>query len=1450
MGEIYNLGIGLSVVDTASAPIRAIDASLTSLGRKVGDFPAGDLSAGFEAATDSASKLSMVLTGNSVDDDLDAVSDRAEKLRDVIWSLRDQKRDLIEQMRDGVDVTQELRQEYADLSGSLAVLESRYQSTVGEQDAFLSDLSNSLVLDRAEAATLRLRDELGRFVGSASRTQEAADRAAASIANMSDEMCEEEDIGEMSDALEGAFDVPGAGTLADTFRSAGSAASAFFQVFADNSVSDQLEGVEWQAASVREELGRLRLEHAKLSAASAESGADLARLGEQMGKNRARTEKLTASLDAMPMQRVKILVGALAGGIARLTGNIEALPTGDLLKGIVDLEHQTHQLAVGLGEGSQSTDEMMDAQLRLVGATRFSVSQIAALNAELVKTGRNLTDFSDETQQAMINLQNTFGMAGDQIVDTAIDAEHFGVELGDVLGIGVAFQKSFGVPGVFEQLDDIVKNTTTVLTKFSGTVSGTGRDVVENTLKMAGVYARAFGKTMPDASAAAMRSLDFFLDESQTFEDVLLGLADDWGPFQNMMQEFGVGVLESNAMLKRGQKDVVGFAGELRQIAERYGEGTWAHQRFMRQIQKSDMPDELKRLVTVEGAYGAALEERARAQEFADTAGGMGIKEFNALGDAMLDTTSAMSEMWQNTKELAKATIGQIALQLDLKGVFTDARDAMASFAGRIHDFVRSEGFQEWTERVGPTLRVVGKSVLFLGTVFGGLATAVGGAMGVLLSAGAGWKLAKGVLGKVTELLPRLGGGISSVLGGIGGLGKGIARFIPGLAQVWAIGNGVYTAFTDMAEVMGDPLATPLERVEGLFRGLVKGIGSAIDSLLLGIPGMLLDVFFPDMESAFDEGFSGIFDSLKDINVRELLHSMWDGAQEWVTEGITSLLGMFSGSASAVDWGAVGESFGDTMGGLWLTVWSMLEWSFWNLNPIGSLTDLFYRMGTEGISAGFESWADTNFLGGIWTFVWEKTWDAAKWAFWNLSPIGIMIEMFQSAASGGWDGLVDFFVQKATGGSGSIGNAIRGALVSAFEFAMGALEGMGDRLLDAVGLKTSVAEIGIGFKTMWNWLKTGFMTAAGFIAPKIAFFYESVVGGMRFVAEAIGEGWNSVLTVGDFVATALGKGWAGLFAGIKIAGYKVLSGLTAAFNSVYGVVLEMQLIAADAAWQLTKAGSEAEAAADAEWRAIKAKKDALEDTAALDQAEIDRLQQQIAAANGLDGAWEEATASQTARSEQLATLLDDTLGQVEGLSDATGDFFSAQTAELEAEREALAADSSMAADERRRREVYISDAEAWQAAHLSDLDSALMQLAHAGTRIPGYDQDAVNASARALKEHFESALRSLGSAVAKGDIDAATATKRLADIQQRAVLNAYNAAIGAPVDAGEVAEEARGEGGGGITREMWAAMVSALEGRAPRGGEHRWRVDIRGGDRITTEIAREAVLAELTEGGT
>jgi hypothetical protein len=1243
VAELYNLGIGLVAVDSASPAIRTVDSSLRTLSKRVSEFDASALTTSFQRARDSGHELHMVLTGSSLDDDLDEVG------------------------RGSIETSQ----------------------SIDRLGARLRDLATGA--DTARHHLLQGRDAAGRFT-----TFKFDSRV---------------------EAMAGTV-----GALVDKLRIAGKEAM--------------------------------------------QSTGGFGLLGAALGRVRDGIKDGVSNFEQ--------LIGAQSSYFGET----------------IELEHATHQMAARLGGAADEADGLRQEILALGASSQFSVGQITALANELSVAGVNLGEFSAEAQNAMIGLQNTFGVSGEEIAKMTRTSETFGKSFISTLDDTTKMAKAWGIDagGAFRALPGVMDFAAGSMIRFGKATTGEGKTVVKNVMGMAAAYSRAFGKTMAEAVQDAQATFERFARSGQTNRRVFLGLADDFDPLQKAFMQIGVGVFDSSKIIDGAQNDVIGFASTIRSQLGQLD--PFRRSRFLEQL-RDELPESTMRLIEFDEDYARAVEENALARQRATELEQSG---FQSLSDEMLNTTKALQEMWDNTKQLIKVTLGQIFTTLELKEVFKSAKDIFSGFAASLREFVTSDRFRSWLEAVKPVVQTVGKGVLILGTAFGSIVGILGSAAGALGTAKAAFTGISKSLGTLSKL-PKIGGlfsGLTKALGSIGAKGAGLLKFvgraIPGLGQVIAIVSGVMTAFEDMGDVLGDPLATTGEKLQAVLRGVLKGVGSAINSLLLGIPGMVLNAFFPNMERAFDRGFEGIFSGMADMDIGGMLGGWLDKLGGWL-HGLAGWM-----VKSLPDWGKMAADWGKTIG-----------------SAMGGLA----RLAVDSLVFWIKNFNIVSVLGTLWNTI------------------------FSDSMSGAAEGVA--------AGAGGIVTSLGSMLKSVASVAMSALGGIVDGFLQALG--TNLDEVQLAWAYTWSELKqTTFNVLFAMGNAVLEHLWDPMKTGGILAFNALHAAFITLKGNLQTGIAVIQDVFAGNFSGIKLMALNTFKSIAdGVFTWIQGTMSNLRELAVaigslptmgeiskDLVATLDKAKGSISGAGDAFGKMIDEARAGERERAVESKSRVTEVRAQIAA---------EQEAREAATNASLAG--------VEREKAARQHLHAEINKEFEAEQSKLSAQLNAVAEAREADQARQNAGRMFRKEQEQGLDALFSKMREeagkeeggglSGAKLATFDD--------VLQDHLEKSLKTISASVASGDISLAEAEKAWETAQQEGRAAAMKAA--ADVVSGAAAAGKAGEArspaqvqraagtGGGISKEQLMKFIAANQAAA---AESKTKVEVRlgGSDAVTREMARQS----------
>mgnify|MGYP001191659669 FL=1 len=829
----------------------------------------------------------------------------------------------------------------------------------------------------------------------------------------------------------------------------------------------------------------------QMNAASQQSGAGLSDVASGMKNAQKRAETLDREIQKKPSDLSKL--GQALLGAAKAVGVFaDKMRQGfAFTKDAELLEVATIRMAVGLGEGWRKADELRDGIIDLGVATGQSIAGIMKMEAGLVNAGMTFTNFSTQTQPAVISLGRNFGLTGEQIAVTATTLGGFGQDLGDVLGDATTFQKGFKLPGVFEQLPGIVNFARDAFLSFSDRVVGSGADIVKATMNTAGTFAKAFGTTMADATKRAQQAMTKFAQSAQQDQDVFLGLGTEFSGLTMSLMQAGVPIGRAMDLVNSGTQDAVGsaqkYADVLAQMPNKF-----MKDRFMRQLQK-ELPQDIFAMVKDTNVLKKALTDKKAAADIEKTWGERGVGAFNDMSTTLQSATSELRELFNNVVQVGKAIGGQIGKMLGLDEMFKGATDTFKNFNKSILAFVKSERFTQWMETIKPYVVGVGKVLLPIGTLIGGIAGSIGSLWGGTKLAQKGLRLVEKPLANLSKMFPRLGKGIGLVTAPFKFLGKIVAKLAGKAFGVGLLVDGfmaLKTAVMDMGEVLGDPNATGMEKFEALTRGVLKGVGTFVDGLLLGIPNWLLSKFFPDMEKSFDKGISGIFDTI----------SGW---------------------------------FGDGPGGIFDAVggWvlSLGDYLASHLPDLAAFTKSFGKA-----------------LGQVLAFMAKTSVKGLKFLFIDLpikivkTEIGLLVSAFKAVFGKTADAGVEAVQEKFT--VDRILHTLGSWLSPITDFMVGLGEGI------AGSFGTSLEAIGTRFKLVSERIKVVTGSAADFFYDEFMNAWSGLRAGARLAFGAVDKGLIELVSIGKIVAASLSGAWHLAWGAMEVGAMTVLGGVAKALS--------------------------------------------------------------------------------------------------------------------------------------------------------------------------------------------------------------------------------------------------------------------------------------------------------------
>jgi hypothetical protein len=1256
---------------------------------------------------------------------------------------------------------------------------------------------------------------------------------------------------------------------------------------------------EWEAEPV-DDLGAI--EAAFLDAEKAAFSLDVMSkaLKEAEASAAAAAEPLIdIAVGRSPSHLDRMYAGANRAGAAiqRLGGTLTDLGRTqyDFLKPAEELESLTQKIAVTMGGGRGAAKGLRSEILDLSLSTGFSADQVGGLATSLASTGQTLGTFSASTQQALIVLDTQFGVTGEQSAKMSASISHLGGNFEALLGDATEFTEDFGMPGVFAELPELIENARTATLTFSASVTGSQEELIASSMNMAGTMAKAFGTTFADGLKRAQQSMDKLRGAAQQDSDVFLGLGDDFSGLTMAIMQTGTGLHSAMDIVRGAGKGDLGSLEQLATIRDRMPEGVMKD-RFMRQLQK-ELPADMLALVNDTDRLHEAMTRQSDAEALNRQPG---IKGFNALGDSIRDTVGGFREMYNNAINTAKAILGASGVTDIFRDVLASLSKTFTGFATRLKDWTRSAEFQETMESWKPIITSVGKAVVTFGAIVGPILTGVGG---VVLGVTGALTGARSIIGALTGDIAGTGKALTFFDGMIGKIGGGIFKVFSKAGPIGiAIGAifGIKTAFTDMAEMLGNPNATGMEKWGAVFRGTLKGIGEFVNTMLLGIPGWIADMFFPSLEAEFDAGWERLWGSFTSaagsFSVTDALSSVmskvgdWLGnLSQWMDESATPWLESLYGS--------IGETLGSVMVGLgelaFDAMWTAFRWMS-GIALAEGIYDLMFDAGESGVEGLWDSF--TKYLGGLGDVFLSLNNMVVKYSIAGMrglakgilgafgvsfdsveTKFGILWARISRAASGIWDFITDAvdvvtaplrYIYK---GFAWLFSGIGELAGKAWDFIAGGAAKLWGKIMPHWE-KDSSAVSGF-FSGVGKWVNDWFVEP---ISGAFTWVKNAVVGAFTFVSNYVKGAWDKIgqgasviwgfvtdvgavkdqvtLLVGSMVeaiqvriATFVGNAkmaWAAIsaafsndFSGIKIFALTIAKDISVTF---FGMAKSVVTSLADMARPFARFIPGGRALVDG-----------LESGAAA----IDAISTKTSAA--LDGQIATAQAAAAATGSKMAAIQAETDKEIAGIHErAAADrtaihekaaLRNAAEAEEDAafEREMAALEEKAAAEQgnfEARQENALA-ASRWRQTSQTQVEQALQNL---GTDSVGADRASANEATGHLRDFMSEQVRTISDQVAKGALTSEQAAARLQEAagrgleESRAMLR-----VRAP---GDVADSARGPATPpprGLNQDAMQQMLKNLRGETAQ----QLKVTFSGDGSVTRALAINAQSANFSANG-
>lgn len=539
-------------------------------------------------------------------------------------------------------------------------------------------------------------------------------------------------------------------------------------------------------------------------------------------------------------------VPGLMDDIGSQAQNIHA--ASDMLTGMASqLEYASVRTEAALGGSRKAAMDFGTAALETANRTKVAWEDVAQLQVALrgVSVDFDTTTAASRRQMdTMVLLSESFGMSQEEVASLAGTMKATGGNLEELAGIGVAFQTQFKVPGLLNQMPVAAKAAMDAQATFGTLVGKSSKDITVNIMKMTGTYAKSLGVTAAEAAQKAMATFSKFTAEIESYEDLFLGLADDFSPLQTAFLETGMGLEDMQDLMKEGQEDPAAYAESVKKIRDSMD--PQMGERFFRQVLRNS--DEATRLLLTQ-------EEAAKSAQEA-TAGGAGavpddpsatfMKIAEAMRGTAIDAVKQKEALEGVAVEMAKLAASEgIAKGVQMiNGVLQSTNTVLLSQWNQLRD--NEAAMQTFTNVIaGTTAGLVGLSTAAnaFGAIFQGAESLF---LGVASGAGLLLKPIIWLIDKLKIFGPTASGA-GAAGGGLGASFKGLAKIIGKLALPIGIAiaafDNVVEAAKNIGAILSDPSATGMDKVKGVFKEVLGAVWGTFSDFFLGLPQMFIDGF-------------------------------------------------------------------------------------------------------------------------------------------------------------------------------------------------------------------------------------------------------------------------------------------------------------------------------------------------------------------------------------------------------------------------------------------------------------------------------------------------------------------------------------------------------------------------------------------------------------------------------
>lgn len=529
------------------------------------------------------------------------------------------------------------------------------------------------------------------------------------------------------------------------------------------------------------------------------------------------------------------------------------------------LDKTVRELSAQIGEGAEKAQEFADAATGLANATGLSADETGQLVSALAMTGRTITDldpalkgstntFADITNgiaaqsEAMAELVGRYGLTATEAVKSAVDLDIMGSSIGEMTETVAVMQDQFNIPGMLKEMPKAVEFARKSMSRFSKTVTGSGKDMVVTTLEVGAAFSKTYGVGIGQAIDMATEHINSVNAALRESRDVYIGMGKDFPEVYNSFFMAGLGIQEIDQLMRDSREQPEEYAAQVlamkKQMEDTYGKGAPVVEQFYENVRRNSSAA-VQDLLENEGRIDEMRRARKEAQLDEQSDIGAGATAFGKMTKAIRGTGVTAINTFKNLIQLAKTMIG-LEFAGDIAEMFADLNKWMKDFNVEVKDMARnlrtSEKFKEWR----PVIIGVGKAVI-----------ATGAAIGTLSATMAGVAVPLRALLGLFQSVPFAGTGATKALRGFGIVARGLAtKILLPLTAVW----GLINAFKSFGEALRDPNLTGGQKFVALIRGALVGVAEAFDTLLFGIPSRIAKYFFPQMGDSLSGGLSKMFD--------------------------------------------------------------------------------------------------------------------------------------------------------------------------------------------------------------------------------------------------------------------------------------------------------------------------------------------------------------------------------------------------------------------------------------------------------------------------------------------------------------------------------------------------------------------------------------------------------------